>query len=132
MANALMDLKDNEDEIFIISDTEENADVTTQKSTIIPLPMSNKIIDLTIDLTDPKSDKGPKKLNNKYKPCPKSKKKFIYIDDGDEEPINIEPETTLSNTSYLSTTKRKRTPAPKSKTMFVGDVVPSNAENKNC
>jgi len=86
-----------------------------------------------IDLIDEDEDDNTQNLKVEFKPCPESKTNVpipdLKINDNDKIlPINTKASKSLSNGECLSTTIRKRKPGPKSKTMYVDDVIP--AENK--
>ncbi|XP_060858017.1 uncharacterized protein LOC132935472 [Metopolophium dirhodum] len=105
--------------------------IITDMSNIKSIQTKNdNIIDL-IDL-----DNDTQNLEVKNKPAPKSKTNVSIPDLKSNDnnkvlPINTEAGKTLSNGEFLSTTIHKRKPEPKSKTMFVSDMmVPFNAENE--
>jgi len=113
-------MNSNNEHQIVISDSDDDDD-------IIIITENENIIDL-ID-----SDDDTQNLRVKYKPGPKSKTNVSIPDlkiSGDDKalPINTEASKSLSNVECLSTTIRKRKPGPKSKTMFVDDIVPENKE----
>jgi len=103
------------------SNSEDDLVIITDTSKIKPIPTKNdNIIDL-IDL-----DNDTENLEVKFKPASKSKTN----DNNKVLPIKTKAGNTLSNREFLSTTIQKRKPGPKSKTMFVSDMVSFNAENE--
>jgi len=108
---------------IVMSDSDDDVIITMSKS-------QTKNEDIIIDLID--SDDDTQNSMVKYKPGPKSKTNVSILDhkinDNDTIlPINTEASTSC-NGKCSSITKRKRKPGPKSKTMFVDDIVPENKE----
>ncbi|CAI6355887.1 unnamed protein product [Macrosiphum euphorbiae] len=99
------------------SNSEDDLVIKTDTSKIKPIPTKN---DNIIDL-----DNDTENLEVKFKAASKSK-----TNDNKVLPIKTEAGNTLSNREFLSTNIQKRKPGPKSKTMFVSDMVPFNAENE--
>ncbi|XP_060865137.1 activating transcription factor 7-interacting protein 2-like isoform X2 [Metopolophium dirhodum] len=145
-------ISDSEDDV-IITDTSNIKSIQTKKENIIDLiDLDNDTQNLeTKNKPAPKSktncksyseddpviitDNDTQNLKVKVKPASKSKTNVSIPDlktNGNNKvlPINIEAGKTLSRGEFLSTTIHKRKPGPKSKTMFVGDMVPFNAENE--
>ncbi|KAF0748315.1 activating transcription factor 7-interacting protein 2-like [Aphis craccivora] len=119
-------IKDHE--IFTISsDSEDQSTIITDTSITKPTTMSYS-----------ESDNNSKKLNVKYKPCPKSKKKFSKRNvkvkhNGTNKviPLNTElDQKNLTTVKCLSTTTCKGKTGRKSKTMFVDDMISSNSNCK--
>uniref|UniRef100_A0A2H8TQC7 Activating transcription factor 7-interacting protein 1 n=1 Tax=Melanaphis sacchari TaxID=742174 RepID=A0A2H8TQC7_9HEMI len=120
-------------EIFTISsDNEDEPIITTDLSKIKLILTKND----NINLIDSESDNNSKNLNVKYKPCPKSKKNvsmhYVKVNGTNKVmPLNTELGKCKKNVKRLSTTMcSKRKPGPKSKTMFVDDMIPFNSKNK--
>ncbi|KAF0709963.1 activating transcription factor 7-interacting protein 2-like, partial [Aphis craccivora] len=127
-------IKDHE--IFTLSsDSEDQSIIITDTSITKPTTMTT--IHNT-NLSYSESDNDSKKLNVKYKPCPKSKKKFskrnveVKLNGTNKViPLNTElDQKNLTTVKCLSTTTCKRKPGPKSKTMFVDDMISSNSNGK--
>ncbi|KAE9543451.1 hypothetical protein AGLY_002251 [Aphis glycines] len=123
-------------EIFTVSLNSED------QSCIITDSSKTKLITLTkndnTNLINSESDNNSKKLNVKYKPCPKSKKKFskhnvkVKVKGANKAmPLNTElDQNNLTTVKCLSTIKCKRKPGPKSKTMIVDNMIFSYSNNK--
>ncbi|CAH1712246.1 activating transcription factor 7-interacting protein 2-like [Aphis gossypii] len=127
-------IKDHE--IFTISsDSEDQSIIITDTSITKPTTMTK--IDNT-NLSNSESDNSSKKLNIKYKPCPKSKKKNskrnlkVKLNGTNKVmPLNTElDQKNLTTVKCLSTIRCKRKPGPKSKTMFVDDMISSYSYSK--
>lgn len=120
--------------IFTISLNSEDQSIVTTDSSKTKLTTLTK--NDNTNLINSESDNNSKKLNVKYKPCPKSKKKFANVKvkvKGTNKviPFNTElDQNNLTNVKYLSTTMCKRKPGPKSKTMIVDNMISFNSNNK--
>ncbi|XP_026813834.1 LOW QUALITY PROTEIN: uncharacterized protein LOC113554268 [Rhopalosiphum maidis] len=118
-----------EHEIFTISSDSEDEPIITIDTS------RTKLILTKNDNIDSESDNS-KKLNVKDKPGPLSKKNVSVCDIKMNStnkiiPLNTElDQKNFSDVKCLSTIMRKRKPGPKSKTMFVDDMVSSNSKNK--
>uniref|UniRef100_A0A2S2PQP0 Activating transcription factor 7-interacting protein 1 n=1 Tax=Schizaphis graminum TaxID=13262 RepID=A0A2S2PQP0_SCHGA len=119
-----------EHEIFTISSESEDEPIITTDTS------KTKLILIKNDNINSESNNNSKKLNVKYRPGPLSKKNVSVCDVEINSTNKIIPLNTelvpnnLSNVKCLSTTIRKRKPGPKSKTVFVDDMVSSNSKNK--